>query len=410
MDPSPDTTGPTPGCPVGRDERRSAARAPGPPGPALEPGPDGVWRLRGHDLVRQVLRAGDATEQAGFGREALDRSPVTMTPPILYQEGDAHREQRAATARHFTPKATSERYRGLMERLVDEQVAGLERAGRAELDRLAMALAVAVAAEIVGLTDSRLPGMDRRLDAFLSRPASAPSWRPADLLAYLRTQLALLRFHLLDVRPAILARRRRPREDVISHLLELGRSEAEILTECLTFGAAGMVTTREFLVMAAWHLLERPALRARFLEAEERERHAILGEVLRLEPVVRRLRRRATRELSLEHEGRRVVVPAGTVLELDVGAANTDPAVVGAEPCALRPGRPLPRGVQPPVLSFGDGHHRCPGAYVALQETDLFLRRLLALPGLRLERPPEIGWNEVAGGYELRGAWVALAP
>jgi hypothetical protein len=29
----------------------------------------------------------------------------------------------------------------------------------------------------------------------------------------------------------------------------------------MTYAAAGMVTTREFMVMAAWHLLEREALR-----------------------------------------------------------------------------------------------------------------------------------------------------
>ncbi|WP_449350719.1 hypothetical protein [Streptomyces shaanxiensis] len=35
-------------------------------------------------------------------------------------------------------------------------------------------------------------------------------------------------------------------DDLISHLLAEGCSDAEILGECLTFAAAGMVTTREF--------------------------------------------------------------------------------------------------------------------------------------------------------------------
>jgi cytochrome P450 len=35
----------------------------------------------------------------------------------------------------------------------------------------------------------------------------------------------------------------------------------EILRECLMGEAAGMVTTREFIVMACWYLLEREDLR-----------------------------------------------------------------------------------------------------------------------------------------------------
>ncbi|MGD8151160.1 hypothetical protein [Ornithinimicrobium sp. Y1694] len=54
--------------------------------------------------------------------------------------------------------------------------------------------------------------------------------------------------------------------------------------ECLTYGAAGMVTTREFLQIATWHLLDRPALRHRFLVGSAEERSAILHELLRLAP------------------------------------------------------------------------------------------------------------------------------
>jgi cytochrome P450 len=59
-------------------------------------------------------------------------------------------------------------------------------------------------------------------------------------------------------------------------------------------------------------------------------------------------------------------------------------------------------------MSFGDGHHRCPGATIAIQETDIFLRRLLALEGLRVARWPQLGWNPVAAGYELRDFVLAL--
>lgn len=32
-----------------------------------------------------------------------------------------------------------------------------------------------------------------------------------------------------------------------------GRGGPEILAECITYGAAGMVTTREFIAVVAWH-------------------------------------------------------------------------------------------------------------------------------------------------------------
>ena len=59
-------------------------------------------------------------------------------------------------------------------------------------------------------------------------------------------------------------------------------------------------------------------------------------------------------------------------------------------------------------LAFGDGEHRCPGAGVALAEAEVFLDRLLRVPGLRLERVPDISWNPLVTGYELRGCELVV--
>jgi cytochrome P450 len=58
-------------------------------------------------------------------------------------------------------------------------------------------------------------------------------------------------------------------------------------------------------------------------------------------------------------------------------------------------------------MSFGDGPHRCPGASVALQETAIFLERLLRVPNVHLVRAPTVGWNPLISSYELRGALIA---
>ena len=284
-------------------------------------------------------------------------------------------------------------YRALMERTSDDLIGRLRGAGRADLDQLGLEMAVTIAAEIVGLTDSDRSGMARRFGALVSGMPQGGS-RVAMVLGLARGQARSLNVFLRDVKPAIASRRRQRRDDVISHLLDEGYSEREILTECLTYGAAGMITTREFITMAGWHLLEDAALCDRFRDGDEAARIGILEEILRLEPVVGMLFRRIDTET------------AGVAL--DVRGANADEAAVGGCPHRLDPDRRTADKVGGAGLAFGDGEHRCPGAQVALQEAAIFLDRLLRVPGIRLARKPDIGWNPLIAGYELRGATLAL--
>ena len=151
-------------------------------------------------------------------------------------------------------------------------------------------------------------------------------------------QSALLGFYCLDVKPAIRARRGRPSADVISQLLQQDFSDLEILTEALTYAAAGMATTREFVTVAAWHLLDEPELRARYLAAERAEREAILHEILRLEPVVGELRRVAREPITVQTEAGPMTIAPGEAIELQLRRTNSDPARGGRES-----GRPVPR-------------------------------------------------------------------
>src|SRR5690606_16813899 len=129
----------------------------------------------------------------------------------------------------------------------------------------------------------------------------APAGRSA--LARWRATLrstAVLRFFVLDVKPAIRARRRHPQDDLISRLLDDGYTDLDILTECVTFAAAGMATTRELMAVAVWHLLDDDALLARYRSSDRDSRVGIIEEVLRLEPVVGHLLRRTTTPLTLD--------------------------------------------------------------------------------------------------------------
>ncbi|GAA4929488.1 cytochrome P450 [Actinoplanes utahensis] len=378
------------------DNSRKVHRGARSPGCPVRVGPDGVWAIQDFATAREFLRHTD-TRQAGLGIENALRHRGRMRLPMLYRDGPEHREQRRQTARFFTPKRVESAYGDLMHRLAGQQCEVLRRRGAADLSALSFQLAVAVAAEVVGLTESP-PGMPRRLDRFFRIPD--PHARG---LSALRQKAAdnsvLLSFLWRDVRPAVAARRRKRRDDLISHLLDEGCTTAEILGECVTFAAAGMVTTREFITVAAWHLLTDETLRARYETGDQAERVAILHEILRLEPVVGDLLRWTTADVPLGD----VTIPSGARVDIAVAAANLDPDEAGEQPGTVCPGRAVGPG-----LSFGDGAHRCPGAYVAIQETDIFLSRLFAMPGLRMIQHPAVTIRPDIASYELKGLILAV--
>lgn len=277
-----------------------------------------MWHLRSTEAVRQLLRAKDATTQAGFSAELMP--PGVGERPILFLDGEEHRKQRTKVARFFAPKTVTNRYRQLMETRADALVREACTATTFRLDQLSLRYSTEVAAQVIGLTNSNVDGM---------------------------------------------------------------------------------ATTREFISMAVLHLLADATLRARYLEAQEPERYGILHEILRLEPIIGHLYRRAARDLDLTVNGEILHIRQGALIDLYVRQANSDATTVGECPLDLRPGRPLPPGIGPEVMSFGDGHHKCPGNSLAIQETDILLTRLLR-HDLIVAHPPVIDWDELIAGYSLR--------
>jgi len=386
------------GCPMeaGRDDRKSARLAE--QFLAAEPGAE---RIRSFARGRQILRQ-PGMLQAGIGAEQVKVSNPKQGS-VFFLDGELHRQRRTAIARYFTPRAIATRYRGVMEASTDELIAALRREGTARLDVISFQLAANVAAEIIGLTDSDKRPMAERIRKTLD--SGGGTYQQGPIAGALGMAVAVwhaIQFYLFDVRPAIAARRRAPREDVISHMVAERYSLKAMLIECLTYGAAGMVTTREFIVMAAWHLLERDDLRAAFLARDEAGQIALLEEILRLEPIASMLHRRAGPDLPADAEG----IAAGGLYAIDVRAANTDEAATGACPHAIDPDRADRVRGAGSYLSFGDGPHRCPGAQVALHESRIFLDRLLRVPGIRLAQAPDMRWRPELMSYELRDAVV----
>jgi len=373
---------------------------------SIEKGVDGVWQIAGFPEAKQVLM-GD-NKQAGFKAETTDLMPSYMAKPVLFQDGPEHRDQRRQTAKYFTPTRVQNNYMALMEKYAEEIIGKLEKDGTADLNHMTAEMAMGVVAEVLGLTESSRMGMARRLDTLLHSDLDI-SLSLQGLPRYLNMQWITMNFYFRDVLPAIRTRKAQPQEDLISHLLEKGYRGSEILAECITYGTAGMVTTQEFICIAAWHMLENSDLRREFLGADQDRRYRILNELLRLEPVVGHLFRRLEDEMAFcLQDGQEITLSAGERVDLNVVSANLDERAAGACPLAFDPDRKLEKGVTPAVLSFGAGPHRCAGEHIAIAESDIFLRRLLSIESLRIQQPPTVSRNELIKGYELRRFIVSV--
>ena len=379
-----------------RDDRRSAAIAEAEAHP--EPGFAPVCEFA---LARDIMRS--PVVKQGMEADYFAGKPDSAIP-VIFLDGEVHKKRRAQIARYFTPKAIKERHQLVMERTTAELMAQLRRDGRGQLDVLSLRLASDVAAEIVGLTNSDASAMSERLRKKFQASSKGKRAGLAGKLGKLEDIARTLWFMRRDVVPAIREREKNDHDDVISYLVREGLNHQEVLVECMTYATAGMITTREFIVMVAWQLLENDDLRRQFLDGGDDVQFAILDEILRLDPVAAYVYRKAEEDL-VTTDGRRI--KAGEKFLIDIRNINVDEAAVGACPYAIDPERSKRQKMPSNWFSFADGPHRCPGAQVALHETRVFIDALLRLPGIRLVQPPRVGWIEEINGYELHGAIVA---
>lgn len=377
--------------------------------PVVNRDDQGVWHVRGYAEAKTILLG--ETRQAGFAAELVKQLPVKIKDPVIYQDGAEHREQRAQIAKFFTPTITQTRHLALMEKYADELLDEFTRARGGDLNKLTARMAMAVAGDVVGLTNSDRSGMARRLEGLLHSDIDFGS-SPGQFLNYLRVQWHMLEFYLRDVRPAIQARKRAPQSDVISHLLSKGRGGTEILIECITYGAAGMVTTQEFICLSTWQLLRSPELRHDYLQRDQETRYRIMHELLRLDPVVAHLLRRAEANIDLcrNGNGSGTTIPKGELIDLHLNEINADARAAGEEPLSLNPHRSIDKGISRSLMGFGAGPHRCVGEFIALAESDVFLQRLLKIDGLKIVKEPTIRRNETIKGYELREFILSIEP
>jgi cytochrome P450 len=389
-------------CPVaGRDDRKSAEFA-----RKHVSTFDGARAVPGFAGAREVLRSANVRQAGSSSSEIVFDNPAHIS--FFFLDGEAHRKRRASVAAYFTPKAIITRYHPIINRTMDKLTAEFQTTGSGVLDEMALELASNVTVEILGIDDRSNPLALARLLHAIRRSSPRPNRSTLrrfieDRLFgwYFRAPKIRLTKRLYDdhIAPAIAVRRKEPKDDVVSYMIKEGYSKAAMIMECMTYGTAGVSTTREFIGMAAWHMLDRPELRQRFLDADEEGQFAILQEILRLEPVSGMLYRRAEADIPDAKGG---PIKAGDLMAISIRNANIDSETVGECPFALDPERSAKMKIVGNYMTFGDGPHRCPGSQVALHEGRMFLDRLMRVPGIRLAKEPQMLWNRNTQGYEIR--------
>lgn len=369
--------------------------------PRVEKDEEGVWHIHGYAEAKDLLK--EDLLQDGFGAENVLKSGLD---PVLYQRGEPHRKQRAAIAKYFSPSTVSQKHMPMMEHAADEVLAELIQTKRMDLKTLSRKMAAVVTCSVVGLKPTK--GMIRRIDEMLHSPNDKSNSRISRFLKPLSGNLQRIAFLFLDVRPAIAERKRLPQDDVISYMISKGKDQIAILAECIVYGAAGMATTQEFICVVLLHALENAVVRAALTSEDINIRYEALHEILRLEPVIGKINRKVIDPVSVDSEGITHHIPANAKIEFHVYDVNADEQSVKEEPMRLHPHRDLDKGTYRSLIGFGSGSHRCAGEHLAIAETDVFINKLLALKGLRVEKQPNIVINKTVEGYEINDLIIVV--
>jgi cytochrome P450 len=338
-----------------------------------EPRDDQSFSVLGYDEVIEVLR-----DHETFSSEVLAEimAPVLDGALIAMNEPE-HRAHRALIAPAFRPKLLARWRDDLVRRVVDELLDEIQELGRADLvRRLTFVFPVRVIARILGLPERDAESFQRWSIELISILVQWERGIAANdaLRAYFGARVA--------------ERRREPRDDLISELIETEvdgerLSDEEIFRFLGLLLPAGIETTYRSFGNTLFALLTHPEQLAEVAATPELRGSAI-EEALRWETPLLMVPRRTVRGTELAG----VEIPAGAEVNVFLGSANRDERRY-TDPDRFDIHRQLA-----PIASFGSGPHACLGMHLARMEMKVALDGVLdRLPGLRLDPeapPPQI--------------------
>jgi len=328
-----------------------------------------VFTAYGFDAVQQVLKDGETFSSAGYA----DIMGTVFGHSILEMDEPEHHTYRGLVQQAFSRKAMETWERDLVRGVVDECLDEIVDAKRGDLVRsLTFPFPVHVIARMLGLAREDLPMFHRQAVEMISAGFEFDRAIAASNALY-------------DYFCAIIADRRvNPSDDVISVLVQAELDgqrldDAQICSFLRLLLPAGAETTYRSSSNLLYGLLTNPDQ----LDALRNDRGLMqqaIEEGLRWEPPLLGIMRTATRDTEVDG----VAVPAGSIVNVNIGSANHDERYwENAEEFDIfRPPRQH--------IAFAWGPHMCLGLHLARMETRVALTQVLErLPNLRLDPDAE---------------------
>src|SRR5580765_5144271 len=328
-----------------------------------------VFTTFGFDATQQVLKDGETFSSAGYA----DVMGQVFGHSILEMDGPEHHTYRGLVQQAFSRKAMETWERDLVRGVVDEMLDEIVADKRGDLVRsLTFPFPVLVIARMLGLAPEDLPMFHRQAVEMISAGFEFDRAIAASNALY-------------DYFCAIIAdRRTNPSDDVISVLVQAELDgerldDAQICSFLRLLLPVGAETTYRSSSNLLFGLLTNPDQ----LDALRNDRTLMpqaIEEGLRWEPPLLGIMRTATRDAEIDG----VAVPAGSIVNVNIGSANHDERYWdnAEEFDIFRPPRKH--------IEFAWGPHMCLGLHLARMETRVALTQILdRLPNLRLDPEAE---------------------
>jgi cytochrome P450 len=354
-----------------------------------QPGMDGetpIWFLSRYQDVEAMLK--DDRHFVLDYRLAIDADrlpPIRRNEPdmmeminhhLLTKEGEDHRRLRALVSLAFSPRRISA-MRPRIQEIADELLDRVQGQGKMDLvEAFAFPLPIIVIAELLGI-----PAADRNQFRAWSDIFVNPAITPEEQSQYMQMAISFVGY----LKTQFDARRRGPRDDLLSALLEAEEggerlSLPELFSMVVLLIAAGHETTVTLIGNATLAMLTHPEVMQRLKQHPEEMVRAVEEFVRFDSPVDRNVTRIVASDVELGgHRFKRGDLVIGLL-----GSANRDEAQFNA-PDQLA----IDRDNRSQV-GFGKGVHYCLGAPLARLEGEIALNTLLRrLPDLRLAVSPE---------------------
>jgi cytochrome P450 len=342
-----------------------------------EPDGRGFWAVTRYEDIRAVHRNPQvfSSEIGGTSLEDLEPEHIEARKSMIDMDPPQHDELRAIVNRRFTPRAVTvweDQVRKVAREVLDAALPKQEFDFVAEI---ASEIPMQVFAEILGVPQSQRREIieigDRLLgnadpeyahqgddDSHRHLPFSSPA--ALDMFAFGR--------RLFD------ERRREPRDDIATQLVQAGLSQRELDVYFVLLATAGNETTRHTISHGLIALLEHPDQAARLREDPSLGK-AATEEMLRWATPVHHFRRTAAVDTELGG----AEISAGDKITTWFVSGNRDETVF-EEPGRFDVGR-----TPNPHMTFGPGGvHHCLGAHLAKMEIRITFEELLSR-GVQME-------------------------